>query len=193
MWLHLRCLSKRCVCISTAFCEINRVQHPGIWHEVCTNFYIMSKAAKFLESLPCLNLRHLSILDTVTQFRDVMLPQLDLTLEAKHLQRFNRDFSNDRRVSFPKPLEDLTGTRILTKTFVQGRPMLECIKEDMATRKELANLGLETTLKMIFLNDFLHGDSHPGVCVAWEQSAHNWLRQNDWNLTHNPDSHPFCT
>lgn len=128
----------------------------------------MSKAAKFLESLPYLNLRYLSILDTVTQFRDVMLPQLDLTLEAKHLRRFNRDFSNDRRVSFPNPLEDLTGTRILTETFVHGRPILEYTKEDTATRKELANLGLETTLKMIFLNDFLHGDLHPGVRVGTE-------------------------
>lgn len=151
---------------SSRLCEINRVQHPGIWHKVCTDFYIMSKVAKFLESLPYLNLRYLSILDTVTQFRDVMLPQLDLTLEAKHLQRFNRDFSNDRRVSFPSPLEDLTRTRILTETFVQGKPILEYTKEDTATRKELANLGLETTLKMIFLNDFLHGDLHPGVRVG---------------------------
>ena len=139
-----------------------KVQHPGIWHKVCVDFYIMGKAARFLEGLPYLNLKYLSLIDTVSQFRDVMLPQLDLTLEAKHLQRFNRDFSSNPRVSFPTPLHDLTSTRVLTETFMHGTPILEYTKADEKARRDLAYLGLETTLQMIFLHDFLHGDLHPG-------------------------------
>lgn len=139
-----------------------KVQHPGIWHKVCVDFYIMGKVASFLESLPMLNLRYLSLVDTVTQFRDIMLPQLDLTLEANNLTRFNRDFGSDARVFFPQPLNELTSEHVLVETFMHGKPILEFTKADEATRKNLAYLGLETTLKMIFLYDFLHGDLHPG-------------------------------
>lgn len=134
-----------------------KVQHPGIWHKVCVDFYIMGLAARWLESVPMLNLKYLSLSDTVRKFRDIMLPQLDLTLEAKHLQRFNRDFANDSTVAFPEPLTELTSTRVLTETFVHGTPILHFTKAPEADRKELALLGLTTTLKMIFLNDFLHG------------------------------------
>lgn len=93
-----------------------------------------------------------------------MLPQLDLTLEADHLRRFNKDFASDDRVVFPRALHELTTTQVLTETFCEGIPIMEWTKEGSSVeeRKLLANIGLETTLKMIFLNDFVHGDLHPG-------------------------------
>ena len=140
-----------------------KVQHPHIWDKVCVDFYIMDKVALFLEGLPYLNLRYLALVDTVRQFRDVMIPQLDLTLEAKHLNRFNRDFASIDRVNFPVPLKDLSTKRVLTETFLPGVPILEYSKKSETDRKDLANLGVETTLRMIFLHDFLHGDLHPGA------------------------------
>lgn len=145
-----------------------KVQHPGIWHKVCVDFYILGKTAKFLEDLPYLNLGYLALADSVRQFRDMMLPQLDLTLEAKHLQRFNRDFSNDETISFPHPLHGLTTPRVLTETYVDGTPIMEYLTAPKEVRKELALMGLNATLKMIFLNDFLHGDLHPGNILVGE-------------------------
>lgn len=143
-----------------------KIQHPGIFSKVCVDFYIMAKVARFLEGLPYLNLAMLSIQDTVRQFRDIMLPQLNLTLEANNLRRFNRDFVDDDRVFFPYPLDDLTSRRVLTETFMEGTPILEFVDADEATRKELAYLGLETTLKQIFAHDHIHGDLHPGNLLA---------------------------
>ena len=139
-----------------------KVQHPGIWDKVCTDFYILHKAAKWLESIPNLNLQMLSLSDTVRQFRDIMIPQLDLTLEANHLRRFNQDFAQDDHVNFPNPLRELTTSQVLVETFVEGTPIMEYTKAGDKERHQLALLGLETVLKMIFLNDFVHGDLHPG-------------------------------
>ena len=50
-----------------------KVQHPGIWYKVCIDFYIMGKIAGFLEAIPRLNLTYLSLVDTVRQFRDIMV------------------------------------------------------------------------------------------------------------------------
>jgi len=141
-----------------------KVQHPGIWNRVCVDFYIFRKMANFIEGLPFGNFQYLSIGDTVKQFRDVMLPQMDLTLEANNLTNFNRDFASDDQINFPKPLDELTTDQVLVETFCGGKPVLEYTKDGtpVRERKQLAELGLRMTLQMIFLNDRLHGDLHPG-------------------------------
>jgi hypothetical protein len=129
-----------------------KVQHPGIWSKVCVDFYIFHKVAKFLEDLPYLGLEYLSLVDSIRQFRDVMVPQLDLTIEASHLQRFNKNFAFNDQISFPRPLEELTTDKVLVETFSDGKPIIEFTNPSTpkAEREQLAKLGLEMTLQMIF-------------------------------------------
>ena len=89
-----------------------KVTHPHILHKICVDFYIMNKMTSFLENLPGLNLNYLSMRDSVRQFRDIMLPQIDLRIEARNLRRFRRDFEGDTRVSFPAPISDLTTDKV---------------------------------------------------------------------------------
>ena len=142
-----------------------KIQHPGIWHKVCADFYLLAKMADWLESLPKLNLKYLSLADTVRQFRDIMLPQLDLTIEAKNLKRFNVDFAGDDDVTFPRPLDELTTPRVLTETFIHGTPIMEYTKAPVEARRQVALIGLTTTLNMIFLKDFNHGTSSLLYCT----------------------------
>ncbi|KAL3942172.1 MAG: hypothetical protein SGBAC_003597 [Bacillariaceae sp.] len=141
-----------------------KVQHPNIWDKVCVDFYLLHKVFKWIERIPRINLEYLSLSDTIRQFRDTMLPQLDLTLEASHLTRFNKNFANDDQVGFPEPINDLTTRQVLVETFCEGIPIMEYTKPETPKneREQLAMLGLKTTLKMIFLHDFVHGDLHPG-------------------------------
>lgn len=123
----------------------------------------MNKVASFLEYIPYLNLDYLSMKDSVDQFRDIMLPQLDLRVEAHNLQRFRRDFDGETQIAFPEPLLGLTTREVLVERFVEGEPMLNFVlKEDehhsKKDRQELATIGLETVMKMIFLHDFVHAD-----------------------------------
>jgi aarF domain-containing kinase len=101
--------------------------------------------------------------DSVDQFRDIMLPQLDLRVEAHNLQRFRRDFEGESQIAFPEPLVELTSREVLVEKFVEGEPMLNFVlREDenhsKKDREELARIGLETVMKMIFLHDFIHAD-----------------------------------
>mmetsp|Transcript_17754 Transcript_17754/g.19464 ORF Transcript_17754/g.19464 Transcript_17754/m.19464 type:complete len:568 (-) Transcript_17754:1066-2769(-) len=141
-----------------------KVQHPGIWNKVCVDFYIFHKIAKFVEEFPYGNLQFLSIVDTVLQFRDVMIPQLDLCIEASHLKRFNQNFGGDDQVAFPRPIDELTTRKVLVETFCEGKPIIEYLKDGTpeVEREQLARIGLRITLQMIFLHDFIHGDLHPG-------------------------------
>ena len=143
-----------------------KVTHPNILHKVCVDFYIMNKITQVLESIPYIHLDYLSMRDSVQQFRDIMLPQLDLRVEARNLQRFRRDFGDEPRIEFPQPIADLTTDKVLVETFIHGEPILNYCDEGRKPtndREILAELGLETVMKMIFLYDFVHGDLHPGM------------------------------
>jgi len=141
-----------------------KVQHPHILHKVCVDFYILNKITAFLESIPFFHMDYLSIKDSVDQFRDIMLPQLDLRVEAANLSRFRRDFANEDQVTFPQPIHELTTADVLIESFVNGEPILNYLREHHTDeeRQELATIGLETVMKMIFLHDFVHADLHPG-------------------------------
>jgi len=148
-----------------------KVQHPHILEKVCLDFYIMNKFASILEYIPYLNLDYLSMKDSVDQFRDIMLPQLDLRVEAHNLKRFRRDFEGETQIAFPEPLVDLTSREVLVEKFVEGEPMLNFVKKEdefhrRKDREELASIGLKTVMKMIFLNDFIHADLHPGNMIV---------------------------
>ena len=100
---------------------------------------------------------------------------MNLELEAQHLQRFNMDFANDDNITFPMPI--YSTPRALMETFCHGTPILEYVDKPLDIRKQLAQLGLATTLKMIFLHDFVHGDLHPGNILVSElpHATTNWF------------------
>ena len=78
-----------------------------------------NKVASFLEYIPFLNLDY-----TVDQFRDSMLPQLDLRVEAHNLQRFRRDFDGATQIAFSELFLGLTTRReVLVERFVEGEPL----------------------------------------------------------------------
>jgi aarF domain-containing kinase len=85
-------------------------------------------------------------------------------VEARNLTRFRRDFKDHDQISFPHPLTHLTSRQVLVESFCHGDPILTYLKPSYSTadRQELATIGLEATMKMIFLHDFVHGDLHPG-------------------------------
>jgi len=144
-----------------------KVCHPHIVDKVCLDFYLMNKVTALLEQIPRMNLDYLSMKDSVDQFRDIMLPQLDLRVEARNLTRFRRDFADDNTVAFPAPIPGLTRMNVLVESFVNGKPILEFMKTAKKEDNEtLATIGLSTVMKMIFLNDFVHGDLHPGNIIV---------------------------
>lgn len=141
-----------------------KIVHPHIKEKVEMDFYILNKVSKFLESLPRLNLEFLSMVDSVEQFRQIMIPQLDLRCEANNLERFITHFAENETVNFPVPLHEYTTNSILTESFIRGDRIMSYANPKAAKkdREELAHLGVKTVMEMLFLYDFVHGDLHPG-------------------------------
>jgi aarF domain-containing kinase len=75
--------------------------------------------------------------------------QLDLSIEARHLDRFNRNFRHWRHVTFPKPLHPLVTPSVLVETFEEGRLISYDVNQDAPAKPTEWRITLaETGLKL---------------------------------------------
>lgn len=98
------------------------------------------------------------------QIKDMLARELDFEREADSIERIAQNFTKDSRVLFPTPLRDLSTSRVLTATFVEGRKLsdlagLEAMGID---KKELASRLVRLYCQMIFVDGVYHADPHPG-------------------------------
>uniref|UniRef100_A0A7S1GYA7 ABC1 atypical kinase-like domain-containing protein n=2 Tax=Hemiselmis andersenii TaxID=464988 RepID=A0A7S1GYA7_HEMAN len=122
---------------------------------------VFRACAGLLEAAPFL--RWLSLGESVEEFAGLMRLQLDLRLEANHLDRFSTNFSGSRQVSFPRPVRPLVSDGVLVESFEGGEPIATHLTgEDGVVKRRLARIGVDAFLKMCFLDNFVHGDMHPG-------------------------------
>ena len=62
---------------------------------------------------------------------------------------------------FPEVIDELSTARVLCMGFIDGTKILS-VDRTWSDPKRIARIGLETLLKMIFEDGFVHADLHPG-------------------------------
>eukprot|EP00045_Choanoeca_perplexa_P006638 m.57229 g.57229 ORF g.57229 m.57229 type:complete len:557 (+) comp13713_c0_seq1:193-1863(+) len=137
-----------------------KVIHPHVQKQVADDVDLLRYLAWAVELIPML--RWVSAGDGVEEFAYSMLQQLDLRNETQNMLRFQENFKDIKDVIVPKVEPDLTSENILVESFEQGQPMHVMFDGDKVLRKKLARRGLELFFKMMFKDNFIHGDLHPG-------------------------------
>jgi len=150
-----------------------KVIHPGVDALVAVDIDIMRTAAQMLSTIP--TLKWLSLPDVVEDFALQMFWQLNLRREAENLQRLHHNFINDAAIVIPEPYLDLCTRDLLVETFQPGVPItafMESPECDDAAKQELSRLGMNSMAKMIFMDNFVHCDLHPGnILIAGKESG----------------------
>ena len=152
-----------------------KVLHPRFREMVDRDLIFMQTAADFLHSLPIDYFKMLNLPKAVEDFSIVLRDQVDLRTEAKNLRQFKKNFNHDSRnnaeirsIIFPEPIDDWTSCHVIVEEYISdavpiGDFLRDSSKEGMDRRKELAAPLLRAFLKMVFIDNFIHGDLHP-VC-----------------------------
>ena len=97
----------------------------------------------------------------VEDFADKMLLSCDMMNEAEALRRLRRNFVGEKGVVFPEPL--LSSSGVLVESFERGVPLNEALPSlDPETKRKVARRGLRALLKMLFADNYIHGDLHAG-------------------------------
>ena len=142
-----------------------KVIHPDVKRDILTDIDLLRLCSGFIELFP--GMHNLSLVEMVDEFAELMLRQLDMRSEAAALDRFRNNFKERSwsRVSFPLVL--FSSESILIESFEEGELLSKALKANMtpAACKDIADVGLNAFLKMVFIDNFVHGDLHPGNII----------------------------
>jgi predicted unusual protein kinase regulating ubiquinone biosynthesis (AarF/ABC1/UbiB family) len=93
----------------------------------------------------------------------VVLEELDYVNEAANLETFAKNFADEPQIVVPRLHADLSRGRVLVMDWVDGENLGRALREtDHETAEEAARLLVDSYLKQILVDGFLHADPHPG-------------------------------
>lgn len=131
-----------------------KVLHPKARQIVNRDLKIMNFFAKALTLIPTIH--WLSLPQEVQVFGDMMRDQLDLRIEASHLERFNELFAGSKQVKFPRPLAAFSTKDMLMEEYEHGIPLNIFLEQAAYAKKrgeprgvfdhKIANIGLDAFL-----------------------------------------------
>ncbi|XP_013885324.1 uncharacterized aarF domain-containing protein kinase 2 [Austrofundulus limnaeus] len=122
----------------------------------------MKAGSWLLHRLP--GLKWLSLCEVVEEFEKLMTKQIDLRFEARNMERFRENFRDVDYVKFPTPLKPFVTRNILVETFEESELISFYLSPVIPkeVKQKIARIGVDTLLKMVFVDNFVHGDLHPG-------------------------------
>mmetsp|Transcript_28351 Transcript_28351/g.35058 ORF Transcript_28351/g.35058 Transcript_28351/m.35058 type:complete len:588 (-) Transcript_28351:88-1851(-) len=155
-----------------------KVLHPNTAELVERDLQLIWSAAQIIDSLPSKTIRMLSLPRAVQNFSEIMRRQVDLQSEGQNLDQFRENFecktTETPKVSFPKPI--FYGRDCLVEDYIgDSNPindyLLDESLEGMELRRKLAGPLLRSFLKMVFMDNFVHCDLHPGNVLVRKTSV----------------------
>lgn len=140
-----------------------KLRRPRVRQQVALDIALLRLVAARVERLWA-DLRWLSLQDALTTFGRVMEEQLDFRREARNLRRLRANFARHAIVRVPEvhhQEEDL-----LVTTLVGGRSLSELLaggaELGTAVRIRLWDALGKMVSQMVFVDNFVHQDLHPG-------------------------------
>ncbi len=144
-----------------------KMVHPQVETQMIIDMELLTSFADYLDSYPSLEI--LSIGETLRQFAEAMHMQLDLRVEARNLLKFNKNFALDKWAEFPQPVSGYITKNVLVETLMDGVPISQYMDKTanipVKLQLKLSDLGSRLAIKMIFFDNFIHGDLHPGTVI----------------------------
>lgn len=108
-------------------------------------------------------------IDAAAVLREILLQELDYTVEAKFLGQFQKAFSLDGDLIFPVVEGDLSGKRVLTATRLDGVPLLSFLEgASQEKRNHLASLLFLYGFGGPVMHGLLNADPNPGNFLVLE-------------------------
>ncbi|KAG0271831.1 hypothetical protein BGZ95_000310 [Linnemannia exigua] len=155
-----------------------KVLHPKVARTVERDLAIMKFFANIINHIP--TMRWIALPDQVAMFSEMMQEQLDLRIEAKNLEIFQRNFRTRYTVTFPTALKQFATREMLIEEFVDALPLKTILQKGAGPFDlKIADIGLDGFLRMLIFDNFVHADLHPGNIFVrfYNPSANNLFKQ----------------
>lgn len=140
---------------------IVKVTRPDIKVQILQDFEILAWLGAWLERrLEAARALHLS--EIIQNYRQIILNELDLTLEADNTRRMRHHFMGSSMMYVPEVYMDSVDVMVAER--ITGVPISDTATFDRLgmNRAELAEKGLTIFFTQVFRDNFFHADMHPG-------------------------------
>lgn len=138
-----------------------KVTRPDIRTQILQDFEILDWLGAALEKrLEAARALHLS--EIIQDYRQIILNELDLTLEADNTRRMRHYFTGSSMMYVPEVYMDSKDVMVAER--ITGVPISDTATFDQMgmNRAELAEKGLTIFFTQVFRDNFFHADMHPG-------------------------------
>ena len=138
-----------------------KVTRPDIRQQILQDFEILEWLGAALEKrLEAARALHLS--EIIQDYRQIILNELDLTLEADNTRRMRHYFTGSSMMYVPEVYMDSKDVMVAER--ITGVPISDTATFDRLgmNRADLAEKGLTIFFTQVFRDNFFHADMHPG-------------------------------
>ncbi|WP_179998848.1 AarF/ABC1/UbiB kinase family protein [Acinetobacter sp. YH12239] len=138
-----------------------KVTRPNIRAQIIQDFEILEWLGHYLEKrLEAARALHLS--EIIQDYRQIILNELDLTLEAENTRRMRHYFTGSSMMYVPEVYMDSPDVMVAER--ISGVPISDTATFDRLgmNRADLAEKGLIIFFTQVFRDNFFHADMHPG-------------------------------
>ena len=138
-----------------------KVTRPHIRQQILQDFEILEWLGAALEKrLEAARALHLS--EIIQNYRQIILNELDLTLEADNTRRMRHYFTGSSMMYVPEVYMDSQDVMVAER--ITGVPISDIATFDKMgmDRADLAEKGLTIFFTQVFRDNFFHADMHPG-------------------------------
>ena len=138
-----------------------KVTRPDIHNQILRDFEILAWLGNWLENrLEAARALHLS--EIIQDYRQIILNELDLSLEAENTRRMRHYFTGSSMMYVPEVYMDSKDVMVAER--ITGVPISDNATFDRLgmDRADLAEKGLTIFFTQVFRDNFFHADMHPG-------------------------------
>ncbi|ENW08579.1 ABC1 kinase family protein [Acinetobacter beijerinckii] len=138
-----------------------KVTRPDIRNQILQDFEILAWLGDWLENrLEAARALHLS--EIIQDYRQIILNELDLSLEADNTRRMRHYFTGSSMMYVPEVYMDSKDVMVAER--ITGVPISDIATFDLLgmDRADLAEKGLTIFFTQVFRDNFFHADMHPG-------------------------------
>lgn len=150
-----------------------KVLRPGVEASVALDLDISFRLLFWMNILfPNHHVRALT--NVVREFSVRVRDEMNFEEEARNIDRFRRNFGDDRRVQAPRVFEEFTSRRVLVMEFVEGTKIDRLqphFRSGRLSFRQVMETLTNVYLRMMMVDGFMHADPHPGNLLVKENGT----------------------
>ncbi len=140
-----------------------KVVRPDIADVIRADLELLRAVAEILENASH-DARRLHLKQVVQDYERTILGELDMQKEADNTARLRSNFAESELLYVPRVYWRWCRSNILVIERIHGIPISDVgeLKSRGTNMRRLAEKGVETFFKQVFVDNFFHADMHPG-------------------------------